>query len=243
MPYPKVTGRVSTNAVADCRSTASRHETRSAALKVFISCRGTDQTLCLVPQLHDAVAEAIGAANVFLDIDNVPLGVDFRAHIRSEITKTDAVLVLIGPSWDVSRLRHPTDFVRLELLAAQELEKLIVPVLVSGRSMPDPADLPPELQFIRYRRAANIGPPPQDRPDIAHLAHYLANDSQTILTGGSDASTAVPAVTRLNPLGCPELRRLDGHTDTVWGCTFSPDGALLATVSSDKTARIWGNPS
>jgi WD40 repeat protein len=32
---------------------------------------------------------------------------------------------------------------------------------------------------------------------------------------------------------------LAGHTDTVNNCAFSPDGTLLATVSDDRTARLW----
>lgn len=35
------------------------------------------------------------------------------------------------------------------------------------------------------------------------------------------------------------LYPLDGHTDIVWNVAFSPDGNLLASVSSDKTAKIW----
>jgi len=32
---------------------------------------------------------------------------------------------------------------------------------------------------------------------------------------------------------------LTGHTDAVTSCAFSPDGTLLATVSDDRTARLW----
>ena len=35
------------------------------------------------------------------------------------------------------------------------------------------------------------------------------------------------------------LGTLDGHTGIVWGVAFSSDGEMLASVSSDKTARIW----
>jgi WD40 repeat protein len=33
---------------------------------------------------------------------------------------------------------------------------------------------------------------------------------------------------------------LGGHTDRVWCCTWSPNGALLATAGGDKTIRIYG---
>jgi WD40 repeat protein len=35
------------------------------------------------------------------------------------------------------------------------------------------------------------------------------------------------------------LGTLNGHTGIVWGIAFSPDVQMLASVSSDKTARIW----
>jgi WD40 repeat protein len=36
-----------------------------------------------------------------------------------------------------------------------------------------------------------------------------------------------------------QIATLTAHTDNVWDLAFSPDGQLLASVSSDRTVKIW----
>ncbi len=60
-------------------------------MKVFLSYRRADTSLYLVPDLRAALAGVLGAENVVLDIDNIPLGVDVRSHIRAEVDRADAV--------------------------------------------------------------------------------------------------------------------------------------------------------
>ena len=216
-------------------------------MKVFISYRRGDTSLYLVPDLRAALVGVLGEENVFLDID-IPLGVDFRSHIRGEVDRADAVLVLIGPQWGQHRLSALNDFVRMEILAAEELGKLIVPVLVAGRAMPQVAEIPDELQFLCYRNASAIAAPPRHRDDITRLATHFGG----LRSAAPRPESAVPSPTitkrvqptpphRFAPANAIALHILTGHTSGVYGCAYSPDGTQLATTSADDTVRIWGN--
>jgi WD40 repeat protein len=35
------------------------------------------------------------------------------------------------------------------------------------------------------------------------------------------------------------LRSLEGHSDSVWGCDFGPDGKLIVSDSYDSTLKVW----
>ncbi|AFY32143.1 hypothetical protein [Calothrix sp. PCC 7507] len=55
------------------------------------------------------------------------------------------------------------------------------------------------------------------------------------------ADTKMRVVTALQQAvyGVKEVNRLEGHRDSVWSVTFSPDGQLLASGSLDKDVKLW----
>lgn len=58
---------------------------------------------------------------------------------------------------------------------------------------------------------------------------------------GVQPDTRMRVVTALQQAvyGVTEVNRLEGHTDIVWGVTFSPDGQLIASGSRDQTVKLW----
>mgnify|MGYP005839066161 CR=1 FL=1 len=41
--------------------------------------------------------------------------------------------------------------------------------------------------------------------------------------------------------GVQERNRIEGHSDWVYGVSFSPDGKMIASVSRDKTIKLWNS--
>ncbi|MDM8524858.1 hypothetical protein QUF80_15930 [Desulfococcaceae bacterium HSG8] len=62
----------------------------------------------------------------------------------------------------------------------------------------------------------------------------LSPDGKTLASGGTDN-----AITLWDAETGKELKKLEGHEDSVSGLAFSPDGNLLASASYDRTAIIW----
>jgi hypothetical protein len=92
--------------------------------KIFINYR-RDDSIGMAGRLHDRLAHTFGRAKLFMDVDHIPVGTDFVAHLNSQVAVCDVILVIIGPNWlgvkDESggrRLDDPDDFVAIEIAAA-----------------------------------------------------------------------------------------------------------------------------
>ena len=124
---------------------------------VFVSYRREDSE-GQARALFNELAHLIGKDSVFMDVDSIALGRDFRQIIQERLETCDLLLVLIGPDWldakdDAGnrRLESPTDFVRQEIAAALKRNISVTPVFLRGAQMPEPEHLPDDLKDLAYR--------------------------------------------------------------------------------------------
>jgi formylglycine-generating enzyme required for sulfatase activity/predicted Ser/Thr protein kinase len=114
---------------------------------IFISYRREDCD-AFAGRLCDHLAGHFGPDAVFLDVASTPYGVDFPRHLDERIGQCRVVLVVIGPKWlgegtiGNRRIDQPADYVRREVETALTRSPTVIPILVGGMSMPEPAALP-----------------------------------------------------------------------------------------------------
>ena len=97
-----------------------------------------------------------------MDVDSIPIGIDFRTHIQETMLQTDVLIAVIGANWlglNTSggvRIDEKTDAVRVEIETAVARKLRIIPVLVDGAKMPDSSTLPLEFGDFAFLNAAEV---------------------------------------------------------------------------------------
>lgn len=114
-------------------------------------------------RLVDRLSKTFTDGQIFIDVDNIAPGLDFRKVLADKVQACDVLLAVIGPGWldarntsGVRRLDDPRDFVRIELESALTRDVRVIPVLVDGADMPPEDVLPPPLQPLAYRNAVRL---------------------------------------------------------------------------------------
>jgi TIR domain/Ankyrin repeats (3 copies) len=130
--------------------------------KVFISYRREDSA-AYAGRIQDWLKREFGHEFIFIDVDGIPLGIDFVKHLRREVSSCGALLAVIGPHWlDVRdengarRLDSPTDFVRIEIATALRRTIPVVPILLDGTRVPKADQLPKDLKELAVRNGLDV---------------------------------------------------------------------------------------
>lgn len=100
-----------------------------------------------------------------MDVDDIPLGVDFTRYIDEKVGQCEALLAVIGRDWlnatdeeGNRRLEQLGDYVRIELESALKRKIPVVPLLVRRASMPEADELPESIRdFAKNKRHAGQG--------------------------------------------------------------------------------------
>ncbi|MDQ8700122.1 toll/interleukin-1 receptor domain-containing protein [Hyphomicrobium sp. LHD-15] len=130
--------------------------------KVFISYRREDSS-GHTGRVHDRLEKEFGKELIFMDVDAIPLGVNFVKYISDEVGKSDVMLAIIGRDWlnacdenGRRRLDNPNDFVRIEISTALQRDIPVIPITVGGAPMPRVETLPEPLKELAFRNGLDI---------------------------------------------------------------------------------------
>ena len=129
--------------------------------KIIISYRRAD-TDAIAGRIRDRLERDYGKNSIFMDIDNIPFGTDFREHIQNAILQNDLLLAVVGPNWTgpnetgTARIEEETDLVRIEVETAMKAHIPVIPLLVNGAPMPKAEDLPDSLKDFAFKNAAPV---------------------------------------------------------------------------------------
>jgi formylglycine-generating enzyme required for sulfatase activity len=129
---------------------------------IFISYRRGDSE-GQARALSIELANYVGEDSIFMDVDSIALGRDFRQSLHESLESSDALLALIGPNWleikDAAgkrRLDDPADFVRQEIATALKRNIPVTPVLLQGAIMPPQERLPDDLKDLVFRNGFEL---------------------------------------------------------------------------------------
>lgn len=140
---------------------------------MFVNYRVQDQP-GYATLVHQALAQQLGAGEVFLASRSIRLGDDFVDQVFDTLSRCQVLIAVIGRSWP-SLLGDPEqDWVQREISDAFSRGIRVIPVLIEDAEVPGEAELPDGIkalarcQHLRLRHYTIAN-------DMAHLVQELRN--------------------------------------------------------------------
>ena len=129
--------------------------------KIFINYRRGDDP-GFTQALYQRLEEEFLAGDLFMDVEGqIKPGDDFVEVLGAQVAQCDVMLAVIGPRWAVlmdARAGSADDFVTIEIKAALEQDKRVIPVLVGGAGMPASEAVPEPIRALARRNAVGLRP-------------------------------------------------------------------------------------
>jgi TIR domain len=175
--------------------------------KIAISYRRSDSA-SMSGRIFDRLATYYGDDALFMDIDDIPFGIDFRSHFCQMLERSDVLIAVIGDNWlgrngaGAVRMQEETDPVRVEIETALERQIPIIPVLIDGARMPGSGELPASFGNFAYLNAAEVS---SGRDFRVQMERLVAAIDRIVTPGGCPNASAVQ--TRRGRLEGPQAVR------------------------------------
>jgi hypothetical protein len=164
---------------ADTPPNQSNAAARSANRTGLFLCYRREDAQDATGRLHDRLVDSYGSERVFMDIDSVPLGIDFVDHVSKQISLCSVIIVMIGKQWlkvkdkrRRRRLDNDDDLVRAEIAAARQQDVPVIPVLIQDLQIPHADDLPENIRLLARRNGLSLSAT-RWRTDVERLIKEL----------------------------------------------------------------------
>jgi TIR domain len=172
------------NTLVDAIYAGAKYGQGAQGNNIFLSYRRLENAH-VAGRIYDNLEREFGDERVFFDVEGIPIGVDFRDHIRSALLQSQVLLVVIGQRW-AARFRHSAgwlfwtttravDYVRIEIEVALDHNVRIIPLLVDGATMPSEHQMPAKISQICYYQAAPIRGGRDFRADMTRVRDAIKN--------------------------------------------------------------------
>lgn len=149
--------------------------------KVFISYR-RKESADFSGRLFDRLCGYFGSERVYMDVDDLVAGRDYREQIGEIIDECSVVLAVIGSEWieltdgdGNRRLDAPEDQLRIEIETAFAKGKKVIPVLIHGAELPTGEELPESIQQLATLSPTRVQSGVPFQGDVGKLLDRLEN--------------------------------------------------------------------
>lgn len=165
---------------------------------IFISYRRNDSRHA-TGRISDRLADHFGEDSVFIDIETIPLGIDFREYVQDRLEQCDVVLAIMGDNWLIDG-KEPSKNTRIELATALERGDIpIIPILVGDSPVPSENQLPDDLKELSYRNGLKLHADRGFNEGMRSLIEAIERKFQTNTAGPADTPRNMPEQTAAKP--------------------------------------------
>ena len=127
--------------------------------KIFINYRRDDDP-GFTTALYMHLEEEFGRGRLFMDVEGyIKPGDDFTEVLSAQVAQCDVLLAVIGPRWAellAARAGDAGDFVVVEIKAALDQGKRVIPVLVGKAGFPRADNLPEAIHALARKNAVAL---------------------------------------------------------------------------------------